>query len=538
MTNLTSKLGGGMAAAVALATAFSANATITPLYSGGGTLAEKVYRDIYNQYGANASGDLCAGLPSTYCATTPYNSIVEILYTGVGSGNGKSAIDNYAPANLTAGPRTPDNPPVPSGRDFGAFYGTGEGTSWVPGTTPAYPKITFVGSDDPLNATDVATYNGLATTFGPLIQFPDMVTPVTLPFTPTAYWNPKGKLLTGGSSMVNLSTNAVCGIWTGAITNWNSSVIAAANGTTKATLGSGLITPVYRHDGSGTTFIFSNGLLNQCGSSKFPVATYPVPEQWLIDTKATDKNGNVVTATSDAGPPYLSTDTLFIDVFDAKHLPSNFYNDNGGFSGQTGGCKGSGGVQLCVDNTIGGIGYLSPDFVQPVIVKGTLDSKGNPVAATANIQTYYSFHNNTTAIYEAPTSKAAGLVMASAPVPTGTAFNNPIAWGAVNPTPTTAAAYPFAGFTFIDMYSCYASQTTVTSLVGTTAGSLGLWYWFFGTPAQNNSVITNTMTANGFSTVPTAWTAAIKKLLVTDTTTKVGIPGKAGTACATVTHGA
>ena len=58
MTNLNPKLVGGMAAAVALATAFGANATTTPLYSGGGTLAEKVYRDIYNQYGANASGDL------------------------------------------------------------------------------------------------------------------------------------------------------------------------------------------------------------------------------------------------------------------------------------------------------------------------------------------------------------------------------------------------------------------------------------------------------------------------------------------------
>ncbi len=55
---------GGMAAAVALtAMAGGAHATTTtPLYAGGSTLVEKVYRDAFNAYGSTDSGELCVGL--------------------------------------------------------------------------------------------------------------------------------------------------------------------------------------------------------------------------------------------------------------------------------------------------------------------------------------------------------------------------------------------------------------------------------------------------------------------------------------------
>ena len=78
----------------------------------------------------------------------------------------------------------------------------------------------------------------------------------------------------------------------------------------------------------------------------------------------------------------------------------------------------------------------------------------------------------------------------------------------------------------------------MAALVGRTAGSLGLWTWYEGTPAQNASVPETTLSANGFNVVPTAWTAAIKTLLETNTFTRIGTPKEKNTACASVANGA
>ncbi len=548
MPSLSPKFAGGMAAAVALATAFAgAQAATTPLYSGGGTLAEKVYRDIFNQYGSNASGDLCSlssttgggTLPSTYCSSSPYNSSVEALYVGVGSGNGKKALDTYNPANYVAGSKKPDNPPVPSGRDFGAFYGAGTGSGWAPGTGvgPFYPSVTFSGSDDPLNSSDISTYSALPTTYGPLVEFPAITVAVTVPFTPTAGWTPKNKVLAGGSSAVNLSTNTLCGIWTGAITNWNNAEITKDNKGTQ--LGSGTIVPVFRNDGSGTTFLFSNGLLNQCGTASHPVSTHPFPDAWL--TAAVQ--GTAITYNATPTPilsKFYSNDNFFINVFKAGLLPSNFYN-NAAFSGVTGGCSGSGGVLKCVDATPGALGYLSPDFVKPIATGN--DTNGNPIAATANLQTYYTYSNGLTAVYEPPSAAHAVYIMSSATPPSFTGgatapATNPLNWGVVNPIPSNVNAYPIGGFTFIDLYSCYASKTTLTALVGTTAKQLGLFRWYVGSTSENAGIPLNTLAANGFSQVPNGWLTAIKTLLTSNTYTKLGTPKLAKTACATVANGA
>ena len=60
MLNSTPKLLGGAVAVGALATAFTtfdARAqTIQPIYSGGGTLAANVYRDLFNCWGSTRAG--------------------------------------------------------------------------------------------------------------------------------------------------------------------------------------------------------------------------------------------------------------------------------------------------------------------------------------------------------------------------------------------------------------------------------------------------------------------------------------------------
>jgi len=527
MLKLNSKLLGGAGAALMVAAfAAPAQAQTTPLYSGGGTLAEKVYRDIFNCYGNQSGGDTTVGLtgPQTGCnGVTPYRANVEPLYVGVGSGNGKKALINHDAAQYVSGGRIPDSVPVPSTSDFNPFYGTGAGAGWVKGTSNPFPKVSFSGSDDPLTAADIATYktnsgwndaSPLSGSWGAPIQVPAFVASVTAAFQPLATWNPKNSIPVGGSSGVNLSTNTLCGIFTGVITDWSDPAITADNKNVQ--LGNGPIKVIYRSDGSGTTFLFTNGLLNQCAHT-----THPIPAQWIAD------NGGSTT---------VSNNNFYINVNAAGHIPANFI-----------GASGNGGVQAAILNAAnaGAIGYLSPDFAKPVVANG-------PVAA--NLQTYASLLAGTK-VYKPATPKTAAAIMSAlkaplftaASCPVGTAVgqaadgicaHNPLNWGATNPLPTSTAAYPIGGFTFIDTYTCYAAAADKDALAGTTAGALGLFAWYFASPTLNASIVKTQLANNGFSVVPGSWLSGAKKLMTTDVKTKISVPGAAKTPCTATVGGA
>jgi ABC-type phosphate transport system substrate-binding protein len=509
-------------AAFALTTA-GAGAAPTPLYSGGGTAMEKVYRDLFNAYGNTASGDLCIGRPN--CPTFPYNSAVEILYVGVGSGNAQKAIDANDPSLLIVSNKKPDAVPVGSTRDFGPFYGTGTGASWVPAASgPYYPKLSFAGTDNTLSSTDITTAAATSLGNNPLTQFPMLVEVVDVAFNPSANWQPAGVQPSGGSSKVQLSTNTLCGIFTGNITSWDDPLITKDNGGIR--LGTGQITVVYRNDSAGSTFLFTNALINQCGVTAAtgitPVQTrsaYPIPGQWLIDNK--------ITAYSTSAPHYKSGTSFFINVFQAGHLPANFYNDNGGASGVVGGASGTGGVQKIILATTGSIGYISPDFAQPVDAAG-------PQAA--NLQTYATFSAGKTPVYRAPTAANGAPIMAHIQPPTAAAdIQNPLKWGALNPIPTSVSAYPIGGFTFIDLRRCFTSADDVQALVGKKSRADGFFTWYFGPKSVNGGAPAAILANNGYAPVPAPWPAAINSLL-TGTATGLNVPGSG--ACAGVTAGA
>jgi ABC-type phosphate transport system substrate-binding protein len=527
---LNSKLLGGAAVAL-LAAAFAApaQAQTVPLYSGGGTLAEKVYRDIFNCYGNQSGGDTTvnlAGQAANCNGATPYRSTVEPLYVGVGSGNGKLGFVNGDSSHFTDGPKTPDNPPVPSTSDFGPFFGTGTGAGWVKDTTdsgPFFPKISFVGSDDPLIASDITTYNANLNNWGAPIQVPALITTIALPFSPIGTFNQKGKDLhtTGGTSKVQFSTNTWCGIYTGAITDWSNAEITHDNANTQ--LGTGAIHVVYRSDSSGSTFLFSNALIHQCGTVSSPRTgiTHPVPDQWLTDNGiANPGNPDNIGA---------SVNKFFINIVSK---PANFVGANG-----------SGGVKSTINGNPGYIGYISPDFISNVDPTG-------PVAA--NLQTWLSFSTNLAPKWIAAGPKSGTAVMGavkaplftagSCPVgtgvgqsPDGVCAHNALNWGVTNPLPTSSGAFPIGGFTFIDTYTCYAAPADVNALVGTTAGSLGLFRWFFGSTTENASIVKTQLGANGFSLVPGSWISGAKKLLTTDIKSKISTPNTPKTGCATVT---
>ena len=511
----------GMAASLL---ALPATAATTPLYAGGVTLSGLAYRNIFNAYGGTASGDLCAGL--TLCPTTPYRSDVEILYVAVTSTNTAKAFDAYNPALFALGNKVPVNPPVASSRDFGPFYGTGTGASWVPSGTATnyFPKISFT-SGDPMAPLDVTAATALG--FGPPIQAPSLSYSVVISFAPTATWTPKNLVPSGGSSRVNLSTNALCGLFTGAITDWSSPEFKATNRNTQ--LGSGPITVVYRHDGAATTTLLSNALLNQCGTTSHPVSTHPVPDQWLAD--------NAIPNT----PPYVSNTSFFFNVFSKGHLPANFYN-NSSFSGVVGGVVTITGMQEAVDATPGAVGYLSTDYAPPTAT-GT-DPLGNPIAAAANIQSYASFSTPGAAPKYFPPSAAHTLSIMKSATPPSFAGGasapalNPINWSVINPAPTDPNAYPIGGFAYFELYSCYASATDLDALIGTKAGQLGLIRWYFGSATENGNIPATVLQSQGFNLPPGSWVAAARTLLVTNAFSKIGTPHKANTACASIAKGA
>ena len=530
----TSKLLGGASIAL-LAAAWAAPvqaAPTTALYAGGATLPEKVYRDIMNCYGDHSSPGndtavglapvaICSGAPGTF---TPYRPSIQPLYVGVGSGNGVKGFTAHNAQEYTlptgGSPRKADAVPVPSTSDFGPFYGTGTGATWVPvtGSTVPFPKVTFSGSDDPLKASDITTYNANSDGWGAAIQVPTMISVVAVPYKPaTGTWVEKGKTIAGNAySKLNLTTNVLCGIFTGVITDWSDPEITAMNGGVQ--LGSGNINVKYRNDSSGTTFLFSNGLVNQCGAT-----THPVPATWQTAPGNTaGKGGN----------------SWFINVVAAGLVPAGAH-----FAG----VAGNNGMKGGITGSDGSIGYISPDFIKIKNPGGVDIDPTGPIAA--NLQTYLTASTAATPVFKAPTGKNGTFIMAAttstpqlkvpsfaancATLPQGCA-NNPLDWGKTNPAPLSASAYPIGGFTFIDTYTCFASATDVDALAGTTVGALGYLRWFFGTATENSSMVKNSLIANGFGLVPGTWITGAKKLLTTNKPTKIGTPGQANTGCAAV----
>ena len=510
---LNSKLLGSAAVALLAATfAVPAQAQTTALYGGGSTFVEKVYRDTFDCYGNHSSGDLIAGLaspPASCNAATPYRSNVEAIYLGVGSGNGKKGYVSHDSSHFTDGPKTPDLTPNASPSDFGPFFGTGTGAGWARNTTdtgPFFPSVHFIGSDDPLLASDITTYNtNSGGHWGAPIQVPGIIGEIAVGFHQTATWTEKGKKVTGGSSLVDVTTDTLCGIISGAITDWSDNAFKATNGGVQ--LGSGPITVVYRSDGSGSTFLFTNALINQCAAT-----THPIPASW--QTAAGNSSG-------------VGNNSWFVNVKTAGLLPANFT-----------GASGSGAVKAAVLATVGAIGYISQDFVLPIDPAG-------PKAL--NLQTFASIAG--TPVFKAPTAKNGTAIVGSAKAPSfaknscpsapgGICAADPLNWGPAFPTPTSAAAYPIGGFSFIDTYTCFASATDKDAIAGTTAGSLGLLRWFFGSATENSGLVKTAFNANGFALIPGSWIGAVKKLLTTNKPTAIGTPGQANTGCTTVTGGA
>jgi phosphate transport system substrate-binding protein len=471
------------------------------IMGGGATFPSVVYRQIMDcafhplGYG-NTTGPGPLTI-NTYCPSAPFGEAsgkgyLWMYYAPVGSGNGKATIKTNNNATLT----NPITTTLP--------YTSSQIPVYPWGTANGYH---FSGSDDVWNLADQTTWTaagGPQSKYGNLIQLPGVAGSVTV------FLNGKdgggtnltqnGAAVTGSSSAINLTRQAVCGIFSGHITKWSNTILMAQNG--GVAMGSGQITVVHRFDGSGTNFLLTNGLQQQCRAVTGPnnetdttIVSYAFP--W------TDHQ------TACPNLPRGSNQVNWPDQFGTVcTLPNTAPTGSVYTFPQSGGVgiSGSQAVVNTVAATNGAIGYVSPDFTKMAPTNPT-----GPI--TANLQNEWDVSTNitTTPTFVAATVAATQAAMSSVtPVFDSTSRGEPLAWSlqGVVPDPTLQAAYPLAGFSWIELYQCYNSPANVPAQFLSFIYGL---YTASGTiPAPGVQAI---IESNGFAQVPGVWQSEAYKLL-------------------------
>jgi phosphate transport system substrate-binding protein len=473
-------------------------------FGAGATFPQVVYRQLMDCMYDQAQGS--SGKPgplakAAHCASFNLSGIHGmILYAPTGSGNGKTVLRTNDKTQIGA----PSNSVPYTSSDI------------LVNNITDYDGVQFAGSDDIVNQADMTAWTTGGTTsaqakFGNLIQLPGVIGAVAFGFNPK---DGNGSNLTiipatptGGSSGLNLSRNAFCGIASGHITKWSNSILTALNG---GSLGGGNITFVHRQDGSGTTFLLSNALVAQCRYEFGPnnetdstVVSYAFP--WTDHAQACTSPLVPNGANQLNWPDQFSTDQC-------GHAVSN----SGG--GHFVNASGSGALVAVVQSTNGAIGYASQDFWQPV---KTVAAGGLP---TANLQSQWDITGNT-GKFQPPTSAGARTAMETQ-IPQFSAATraNPLTWSlqGVAPNPVVAGSYPIAGFSWLEMYQCYQTHGNGNNAL--------LWFktfldYLYGSGANDILALDN-----GFAQVPPVWQGEIYALL-NDSTNGVqgsGCTGKVG----------
>jgi len=447
------------------------------IYGGGGTLAAKIYRQIFNCYATPVFGSTLpntvegattpfpAGLPTTECSTVagspipykaPFNATaatVEFLYAPVGSGGGLNGFTTNLASNLG----------TPATSNAVAF--TTSAHSAYP-----YPALDFASSDAAMTTTQIAAIgksNGLAA-----IQVPSFATPISLPFNPGAGFtyskSSSYKTPVGGSSQLRLSITSVCGIFTGKITNWDNSQITIDNNHVK--VATAPITVYVRADGSGTSAIFSNWLVINCAKTKYPVAS-----------------GFTISTT----PAW----------------PAKFEK-----------VAGSGGMANAISTSPYSIGYVSPDYVQPVVSTGPVAAnvinplgEGMPPSAAATAAAL------TDSNLKAPTTLAAAKW--------GQPINDTLATDSTTATNFPKNAYPIVGFTFLDFYQCYSATSRHNPRVANELKYFFDNFYLSASSAEMTLLLTN----DGFARPSSTFLAGERSLIsqISYTGTLNGVKGSA-----------
>lgn len=496
------KLALGTVSAVALVAGFSA-ATATPaaaqstfVFGGGATLPSLSNRELFNCYGAPYD---TAGNPfSPVECTAPYAFDAAYLYAPVGSGAGQDAfIFNDSsrlgvPAASVTVPYAENTGPAPLqayGVNFSTVAPTGYGQhhfSWSDaivyqvaptGTNKRRSWNCYQGITDPA-VSDPSCVNTKAKA-GNAKQVPTQVTTVNIPFN-----------IPGFGGTLKLSEEAICGIFTGGIINWNDAAITGANPGFSVNGGAFTqIKVVVRQDSSGTTFLFTQWLDAVCTAARTGF-------EWNGPA-----GGSTGGATAPAFPP------LWNNGGPAKPF---FYA-----------APGSEGVAQAVASNNYAIGYVTPELTQPATLTVTVpanatynDATGaNPISVTAASSPVAADKaaavENKSGTFTVPTrGTALQAVLSATPIQFGQpGFDDPAAWASTLavPDPINAGAYPISGFTQALLYTCYADDAVANALRS---------FFEVLTSLQTGTQLRNILIGDAFGELPGAWRVAVRDLVV------------------------
>jgi ABC-type phosphate transport system substrate-binding protein len=349
-------------------------------------------------------------------------------YFSVGSGAGETAFLNNDPTKFTS--------ILPTGV-----------------TLTASGAVDFVFSGIPLLSNQISAYDtgSLAIVDGPLIQIPYLTTPIAIPLVnaPTG----TGPAFDGDvahTPTVALNDADLCGIFSGAITDWSK----VTNPDTGTTYAPGTITVVYRTDDSGSTDLLTAHLAQVC----------PKP------------SGTI------AVPVTFSETQIFANLFLRSTPPSNFV-----------GVSGSDGVaaQLISFRTAGvaAVGYLSPDYTNTFLAPSTI------APAHTNQLAVASLRNTSTGTDVLPTFLQAEYAVDVAAAPPSNPVD-PTTWVPRSSNPSVG--YPISGTVQIILSQCYA-RGNVKILDSPILAFLDRHYY------SNGSLLN----AHGFASIPTVLLDAI-----------------------------
>jgi len=338
---------------------------------------------------------------------------------------------------------------IGSGAGQNLFFTENPGTYDANHITPSGVTIAFGASDATLSSTQISNWAILTdgqTVSGNLIQVPTFGTPIAIVFKLTHGANSQAE---GGLQFTDAQ---LCGVFSGKITSWQDSLLAGV-AVSPSVVPTGTIHPVYRIDGSGTSFLFTQHLQQVC-------------------TTGPSGNSNIA----------FTANTSFASEFGGTP-PTNFV-----------GATNSSGIQTTVQtsgNTANGdLGYLSPDYT--LIAPANSGRPGYPAVAAVE--------NGNDSTYYLPTSLNTQKALANV-TPPAAGDANPADY--VPAVPNPPHYYPIVGFTTVDMAQCYKDANTGFSLVE-------YWQDFYSLP-----YMANLLTQHGFSALPNNLNNAVYNNLLT-----------------------
>jgi ABC-type phosphate transport system substrate-binding protein len=391
----------------------------THINGGGSTLAYPTYlsefSDLYKVNTAFIFGNK--------------NVTPEVTYYGsVGSGAGTTAFLTNAYASDNGGTTAPV-----------AVFGSGT-------------VIHYGASDSTITAAQVSAYNtspGLGTVDGPLIQLPAFGVPITVPFND------------GTATAVTLTDTDLCGIYSGKFTNWSQT-------SAHASVPANPITVIFRGDGSGTSFLFTQHLAAVCTAANSNV-TFTATQYFggLFSTLPS----NFLPAQGSGG---IQSSTLSIQAASSSNpvtLSSTYLTAKGA-------------TPIAISRTItapSSAGYVGPDYTSIAPKAGNYNAKVL-VASLVNAVDGKTYAPTTANVTTA-------LATSAAPPSNKTAASDPTQW--VPAVPKPSAGYPIVGFTNLLVSQCYQVANVTSGIKA-----------FLQDQYNNTTTFATDISNNGFVQVP------------------------------------